>query len=165
MDLGARERESNSMTLRRAVAAPFRQRGVDEMTESEFVVALSLDRSWFSPDQAKRLVDVATGEGLLELDGDDLRVTFDRKAVALPEDFEPSEDILQQRSTFERLLEEIVAEGVDKQTAVAEINKKQADLALTLEAAAALYGLEHGVDVADLAERASNELIAEADSE
>ena len=54
------------MSLRRAVAVPFRQRGVERMTESEFVVALSLDRDWFSPDQAKRVVTVGAGEGLLD---------------------------------------------------------------------------------------------------
>ena len=85
------------MSLRRAVAAPFRQRGVERLPESEFVVALSLDRDWFSPDQAKRLIDVATGEGLLDQVDDDVRVTFDAAGVDLPEEFRPDESVLQQR--------------------------------------------------------------------
>ena len=142
------------MSLRRAVAVPFHQRGVEELTESEFVVALSLDRDWFSPDQAKRLLDVASGEGLLERDDDAVRVTFDPLSVDVPEDFRPDESILQRRTTFERLLEAIVDAGVEKQTAVAEINQLQADLAISLEAAAAVYGRRRGVDVTDLAEQA-----------
>ena len=57
------------MSLRVAVATPFRQQGTDRLDEHEFVVALSLDRDWFSPDQAKRLADVAVGEGLVDRDG------------------------------------------------------------------------------------------------
>lgn len=146
------------MSIQRAVAAPFRQRGVERMTESEFVVALSLDRNWFSPDQATRLVDVATGEGLLERLDDDLVVTFDPLEVDVPEEFVPDEDILRQRTIFERLLEALVDAGVDKQTAVAAINQRQAELAVSLEAAAALYARQQGLDVETIAERALEEL-------
>ncbi len=146
------------MSLRRAVAAPFRQRGVDSMTESEFIVELSLDRGWFSPDQAERLVDAAASEGLLEQAEDDIVVAFDPLAVEIPDGFEPEESILQQRTTFERLLDAVVDAGTEKQTAVAEINRLQADLAVSVEAAAALYGRRRGVDVTDLARRARGEL-------
>lgn len=146
------------MSLRRAVAAPYRQRGVECMKESEFVVALSLDRDWFSPDQAKRLVDVATGEGLLEHTDDGLLITLDPLSVDLPEEFEPDEGILRQRTTFERLLDAIADADIEKQTAVAEINRLQAELEISLEAAAALYGRQHDVDVCDLAARALEEL-------
>jgi hypothetical protein len=146
------------MSLRRAVATPFRRRGVDCLSESEFIVALSLDREWFSPDQAKRLVDVAIGEGLLERADDDLRVTFDPTEPEVPEQFEPDESVLQQRSTFERLLGRIVEEGTDKQTAVAEINRLQADLAVSIEAAAALYARRNGIEVGGLADRALSNL-------
>ena len=146
------------MSLRRAVAVPFRQRGVERMTESEFVVALSLDRDWFSPDQAKRVVTVGAGEGLLERTDDDVIVGFDPGAVDIPDDFEPTEDILTQRSTFERILEAVVDSGIDKQTAVAEINKLQSELAVTIEAAAILYGRRRGLELPELTERARTEL-------
>lgn len=147
------------MSLRRAVAAPFRQRGVEQLKESEFVVALSLDWEWFSPDQAKRLVDVAATEGLLERPNeDDLVVTFDPLTVDIPDGFEPDEAVLQQRTTFERLLDTIVDAGVEKHEAVADINRLQADLAVTVEAAAALYARQHDIDVADLARQAREEL-------
>ena len=139
------------MSLKTAVAAPYRQRGTDRMAESEFVVALSLDRNWFSPDQAKTLVDVATSEGLLERDGDALVVGFDAASTAVPEGFQPGEEILQSRSTFERLLDAIVEAGVEKQTAVAEINKLQSELGVTLDVAAVVYARREGVPVDDVA--------------
>ena len=146
------------MSLKTAVAVPFRQRGTDRMAESEFVVALSLDRNWFSPDQAKTLVDVATGEGLLERDGDALVVGFDASAVTVPEGFIPGEEILQSRSTFERLLGAVVDGDTDKQTAVAGINALQSELGVTVETAAVVYARREGIDVGDIATEVREEL-------
>lgn len=146
------------MSLRRAVAAPFQQRGVDRMSESEFVVALSLDRDWFSPDQAKTLVDVATGEGLLDREGDDVAAAFEAGTVEIPDGFVPDESVVQERSTFERVLDAVVEEGVEKQEAVASINRLQADLGLHIEAAAVLYARQQGVDVTEFVQRAREEL-------
>lgn len=146
------------MSLRTAVAAPFRTRGSDRMGESEFVVALSLDRDWFSPDQAKRLVDVAVSEGLLERDGDELVVGFAADEVQIPEDFTPNEGVLRERSTFERILDAIVETGIQKQEAVAAINRLQSDLGVTLEAAAVVYARRRGVDVGEFAAHARGSL-------
>ncbi len=139
------------MSLRRAVATPFRQRGVERMTESEFVVALSLDRDWFSPDQAQRLITVAAGEGLVGRGEDHLSPAFDPAAVDIPDGFKPDESILQERTTFERVLDAITEAGVDKQAAVGSINRLQSDLELTVEAAALLYAHRQNIDVAELA--------------
>jgi hypothetical protein len=146
------------MSLRRAVAAPFRQRGVDRMSESDFIVALSLDRDWFSPDQAKRLVDVAAGEGLLDRESGDVLAAFDPGGVEVPDGFTPEESVLRQRSTFERVLATVVGRGVEKQAAVAEINRLQADLGVSIEAAAVLYARRRGVDVTDLAATAREDV-------
>jgi hypothetical protein len=154
----ARHDDSKPMSLRTAVAAPFRQKGRDEMGESEFVVSLSLDRDWFTPDQAKRLVDVAASEGLLAREDNQLRIQFDPDAVAVPEDFRPDEGLLRERSVFERVLALLVDDGVAKQDAVAGINRLQADLGVTVEAAAVVFARRRGLDVADLAESALAEL-------
>jgi len=146
------------MSLRRTVAAPFRQRGVDELRESEFVVALSLDRDWFSPDQAQRLVDAAVTEGLLEREDEAVAITFDPAGVTVPESFVPDESVIQQRSVFERVLGNLVDAGVEKQEAVAGINRLQAELGIAVEAAALLYARRQGVDVDGLVDRAREEL-------
>jgi len=146
------------VSLRVAVAAPFRQRGTERLAESEFVVALSLDRDWFSPDQAKRLVDVAVGEGLLAHEDGELSCTFDPSGVAVPEGFVPDDDVLRDRSTFERVLERLVDAGAEKHEAVAGINDLQQRLDLTVEAAAVVYGRREGVDVSAVAAKAMAEL-------
>ncbi len=158
MGLGRSRSPGETMSLRTAVAAPFRQQGRTAMGESEFVVALSLDRDWFTPDQAKRLLDVAAGEGLISRTDGDVTAEFDPDAVDVPEGFVPEESILQQRSTFERILDLLVEAGIEKQAAVAEINSLQADLGVTVEAAAVVYAKREGLDVTDAAERALGDL-------
>ncbi|MFB6101097.1 MAG: DUF2240 family protein [Haloplanus sp.] len=142
------------MSLEVAVAAPFRDRGRPRLGEGEFVVALSLDRDWFTPDQAKRLVDVAAGRGLLSREDDDLVAEFDPGSVSIPDGFVPDESILREQSTFERVLSALVDAGVGKQEAVADINERQRELGVTIEAAAVVYARRRGVGVGDAAERA-----------
>lgn len=147
------------MSLKTTVAVPFRAAGTREMGEGEFVVALSLDRDWFSPDQAKRLVDVAEGRGLLVYENDGLRTTFDPAAVSIPENFTPASDVLTEQSTFERVIDTLVAAGVDKREAVAAANERQSAVGVTLEAAAILVARERDVAVGDAASAARAEAL------
>ncbi|VTT85566.1 hypothetical protein DM2_448 [Halorubrum sp. DM2] len=153
------------MSLEVAVAAPFKAEAQDRLGQGEFVVALSLEREWFSPDQAKRLVDVALGRGLLASEDGDLVPQFDPAEVTLPEGFAPDESILREQSTFESALDAVVATGVEKQRAVAAINERQRALAITIEAAAVLYAREQGAAVDRLAADVREELAAEADED
>jgi hypothetical protein len=149
------------MSLDATVAVPFRGSGSDRMDERKFVVALSLERDWFSPDQAKRLLDVAAGRGLIERDDGDVVARFDPATVEVPEGFTPDESVLREQSAFERVLDALVAAGDDKQSAVAAINARQRDLGITLEAAAVLHARAAGVDVDDTAERVRADLRGE----
>jgi hypothetical protein len=146
------------MSLQIAVAVPFRQQGARSLGEGEFVVALSLDREWFSPDQAKRLVDVAVGRGLLSNEDGDLTPAFDVDAIEIPEGFTPDTDILREQSTFEQLLDLMVTNGLSKQAAVAETNETQRRLGITLESAAVVVARRNGVDCSGVAETVRAEL-------
>ena len=151
------------MSLEVAVAVPFRQQGTRRLGEGEFVVALSLDREWFSPDQAKRLVDVAVGRGLLEEADGDLVATFDVDSIDVPAGYTPDTDILREQSTFEQLLDTMVDAGMAKQEAVAAANETQRECGVTLEAAAVLVASREGIDVATEASAVRAELAADSD--
>lgn len=142
------------MSLRVAVAVPFRQEGKRRLGEGDFVVSLSLERDWFTPDQAKRLVDVAVSRGLLVREGNDLVADFDPSSVTVPDDFAPDSGILREQSTFERVLSMLVDAGVEKREAVAAINERQRELGVTVEAAAVVYAKGRGLDVTDVTEAA-----------
>ena len=146
------------MSLRTTVAYPFRTEGERRLAESEIVVSLSLDRDWFTPDQAKRVVDVATARGLLERDGDEVVATFDPGEVTVPDGFSPDESVLREESVFERVLDRLLVAGIEKREAVATINERQAALGVTVEAAAIVVARSNGIDVTDLADDALAEL-------
>ncbi|WP_396611816.1 DUF2240 family protein [Haloferax sp. S1W] len=146
------------MSLDVTVAVPFRQHGSTRLGEGEFVVALSLDRDWFSPDQAKRLIDLAAGRGLVERDGTEIVATFDPADMQVPEEFEPDASVLREQSAFEQVLDACVAAGIEKQAAVAGINERQSKLGVTAEAAAVLFARSNGVDVGDAARKAKSGL-------
>ena len=139
------------MSLEATVAVPFRQEGRDRLGDGEFVVALSLDRDWFSPDQAKRVVDVALGRGLLAREEGKLVAQFDPERVDVPEEFAPDADVLREQSAFEQVLDRVTDAGVEKQAAVAGINELQRELGVTIEAAAVVYARREGVDVGEAA--------------
>jgi hypothetical protein len=150
------------MSLRVVVAAPFRREGRERVTESDFIVDLSMKRGWFTPEQARRVVDVAISEGLVERgDADSLVAAFEPREVSIPEGFTPEESVVQRRSTFERVLDALTDAGHEKQEAVAAVNRLQSDLGLTVEAAGVLYARRQGIDVDALAERALADLEGE----
>ena len=147
------------MSVRVVVAAPFKGAGRDRLAEQAFVVALSLDRDWLSPDQAKRLVDIAERNGLLEREDEELIATFPYDEVRIPEDFEPDESIFRERTVFERVLEALVEAGEDRQSAVAAINERQQTLGVTADTAAVLTARAAGLDVDDAAADAHEALL------
>lgn len=146
------------MSLERVVVAPFQHAGTREISEQEFVVALSLHRDWYSPSQAKRVIELATSEGLIERTADGLVAGIDPTKISIPNDFVPDEGILTKRTVFDLMLERLVAAGCEKRDAVAEINRLQRRLNITIEAAAAMYAIRQGVDVSDAIDRAITEL-------
>lgn len=146
------------MSLRVAVAAPFKGNGRTRMREQAFVVDLAIDRNWVSPDQAKKLADLATSRGLVEREDGELLATFDLDSVTIPDGFVPDETIFQQRAPFEEILDVLVAEGRERQATVAGINTLQDELQVTADTAAVLYARREGLDVEDAAERTAANL-------
>lgn len=147
------------MSLRVVLAAPFKGRGQDRIRESEFIVAISLDRDWLSPDQASRVVERGVERGLLSRKGDVLVVEFDPERVDIPRDFTPNEELFRERSPFEDVLAALIESGMDKREAVAGINKLQAELELSIDAAAVVYAARRGVDVSDATANAREQLV------
>ncbi len=146
------------MSLRVAVAAPFKRKGRERLTEQAFVVDLAVDRNWVSPDQAKRLVELGTSRGLLEAEDDDLLLTFDAASVTIPDGFTPNESLFQTRSPVEIVIDALVESGTDRRDAVASINGLQQDLSVTAGTAAVLRARQAGLDVPEAVTTVETEL-------
>lgn len=146
------------MSLRVAVAAPFKRAGREELAEQSFVVDLAVDRNWVSPDQAKHLVELATRRGLLERTDAGLVATFDVNDVAIPDGYTPDERLFQERSPVEIVIEALVEDGTDRRAAVASINELQEALSVTSGAAAVLRARQAGLDVPEAVSQVRTEL-------
>jgi hypothetical protein len=146
------------MSLRVAVAAPFKRAGRDRLSEQAFVVDLAVDRNWVSPDQAKRLVELGRQRELLRVVDGDLEPTFEPGEVAVPEGFVPDEKLFQERSPVELVIETFVEAGRDRRTAVASINTIQEELSVTAGTAAVLAARRADLDVSDVAAQVRTEL-------
>lgn len=147
------------MSLRLVVGAPFLARGQSRLRESEFVVALSLDRNWFTPDQAARIVDRGVTKSLLSRDGDEVVAEIDVDTLDIPPGFEPDDSLLVEPAPFDRVVNELTATGMEKQEVVAGINELQAELGLLIEAAAVVYARRQGLEVSGLAREARDVLV------
>jgi hypothetical protein len=134
---------------------PFKRKGKEALKESEFVLALSIDLNWFNPEQAKTLLNDAEKSGLLKKEGDIIRPSFDISRVELPSGFKPESIIFDKENMFDRIIDRIIINtGIDKRKIIAQINKKQEELAkqVVIEVSAILIAIEHGVVMDDLIE-------------
>jgi len=144
------------------VSVPFKRKGKDSLKESEFVLALSFDLNWFSPDQAKKILLEAEKAGLLKREGEIIHPAFDLSSVEPPNGFKPGVLEEEMRSIFDRIIERITAEtGMDKRRVIALINKKQDELSklVEIEISAILVALEHSVALDNLIDEEYKALI------
>ncbi|MEM2933891.1 MAG: DUF2240 family protein [Methanocellales archaeon] len=143
------------------IAQPFKKRGKNSLTASEFIFALSLDLGWFSPEQAKQVLALAEKAGILMKKGDEIKPNFDPKSIEAPFGFKPDLKAILQRNVFDEIVERIMSSGLSRRDAIALINKKQESISrlVTIEVAALLVAKEREVEIADLAEKAFIELV------
>ena len=135
------------------ISMPFKRKGKDTLKESEFILVLSMDLNWFSPEQAKNILVEAKRTGLVKVEFDFLKPGFDITGVEIPSGFKPGSDTFEIKTVFEKTIDRIiVATGLEKRKVVSMINKKQEDLQkmVEIEVSAILVALENGVIVDDL---------------
>ncbi|MCD5409857.1 MAG: DUF2240 family protein [Methanocellales archaeon] len=136
--------------LMMTVAMPFRKRGKDCLTTSEFIFALSLDLGWFSPEQAKEVLGKANEKDLISIKDDEISPNFDFKAIEIPLGFRP--DLKRERSIFERVIERVMMTGLSRKEAIALVNEKQERMAklIEIDVSALMVAKDRGADVEDL---------------
>ena len=145
--------------MMQTVAMPFRKRGKNVLTTSEFIFALSLDLGWFSPEQAKEFLNKAKNDGLISIKDDEIKPNFDFKIIEIPLGFKP--DLKREQSIFERIIDRIVMGGLSRKKAIALVNEKQERMfnLSEIDVSALLVAKERDVDVDDLIDEAYQSLI------
>ncbi len=145
--------------MMKTVAMPFRKRGKNALKTSEFIFALSLDLGWFSPEQAKEVLNKAKNDGLVSIKDDEISPNFDFKTIDIPLGFKP--DLKREQSIFERTIERIMITGLSRKEAIALVNKKQESMAnlIGIEISALLVAKERDIDIEDLIDETYQSLI------
>ena len=138
------------MSVRIAVAAPFKHMRKDRLQKSEFVFYIAIDRKWMNKEQVNQLLDRAKAEGLIEVDGGAIRPLFDLAEVSIPLGFKPTSDVLAAtESPYEELIGRIAA-ATEKppQEVVAELHRivtDNFDGNIRVEAAVIILAKRYGV--------------------
>jgi len=135
------------------VSMPFKRKGKEQLKDMEFVMALSMDLKWFTPEQAKSVLSEAQRSGLLKRDGELVRPSFDISKIEIPSGFKPETVAIEKKTVFEKVIERIITStGIEKRKVVSMINKKQEELSkqVVIEVSAILVAIENGVLVDDL---------------
>ncbi len=136
-----------------AVSMPFKRKGKDELKDTEFVLALSIDLKWFNPLQAKNVLNEAEKSGLLKREGELVHPAFDISGIEIPSGWRPEPENLSKKAIFDRIIDRIITgTGIEKRKVIAMINKKQEELSkmVMIEVSAILVAVENGVMVDDL---------------
>src|SRR5574341_221689 len=134
------------------VSMPFKRKGKETLKESDFVLALSFDLNWFTPDAAKNILNSAEKEGLLKREGELISPAFDFASVEIPSGFKPT-GFSEKKTIFERTIERILlGTGLEERKVIALVNKRYEDLSklVVIEVSAILVALELGVLADDL---------------
>mgnify|MGYP003394159200 CR=1 FL=1 len=135
------------------VSMPFKRKGKEQLKDMEFVMALSMDLKWFTPEQAKSVLAEAQKSGLLKRDGDLVRPSFDISKIEIPSGFKPEAVAIEKKTVFEKVIERIITStGIEKRKVISMINKKQEELSkhVVIEVSAILVAIENEVLVDDL---------------
>ncbi|MDK2974970.1 MAG: hypothetical protein PWP08_1341 [Methanofollis sp.] len=141
------------MSLKIAVAAPFKQMHREVLDKNQFVFFLALDRKWMNVDQAHAVLRLAASSGLVKIDGGKISPLFDVSSVTIPLGFRPGEEIFASPDPCNDLVVRIAAAtGQKENEVIAGMNRviEEFDGNLRAEAAAALLARRCGVAWSDL---------------
>ncbi|MGA2912734.1 MAG: DUF2240 family protein [Methanoregula sp.] len=141
------------MTLKIAIAAPFKHTRKTGMRKNELVYYYALDRKWMSTDQANRLLIRAEEDGFLGQQNGVFSPRFDVNEIIIPIGFKPTSSIFERNDPSQELIGRIAkAQGMQETAVVSEMNriiKEQFDGNLLPAAALVLLAKKYNVPFKD----------------
>jgi len=112
------------VSLRIALAAPFKHTRKNGMRKNELVYYYALDRKWMSTEQANLLLRRAEEEGLIRQDNGVFTPAFDLSEVTIPIGFKPTSAIFERNDPSQELILRIArAQNIQETEVVAEMNR------------------------------------------
>ena len=152
--------------LKVALVYLFQRIGKDVLSEKELILSASMDLGWFTPDEAKQLIDICLELKLLSEVDIGLTPNFDFNNYSIPIDFTPSNNILQLEALepllFSTLRQIDSKTGFGRTIIMSEINKKQDAIDVEIEIAAILVAKKYEIDISGFLREAESEIFRRA---
>jgi len=112
------------VTIRIALAAPFKHTRKNGMRKNELVYYYALDRKWMSTEQANLLLRRAEEEGLIRQENGVFSPRFDLSEVTIPIGFKPTSAIFERNDPAQELILRIArSQNLQETDVVAEMNR------------------------------------------
>lgn len=161
--------------LARTLAFAFRRKGLAAMGGADLRLLLAYDLRWFAPEDAKRVVARGIETGLLILEGDDVRPSFDIAAVEIPVNFRPGPHVIEETApplppakarapapAAPPAPSPAAAPAVDAHERAAEDERRKRGLLMSVEVARLVVRRRAGEDVAEDAAALEGKLLGGA---
>ena len=135
----------------------FKRSGKEDLSQSEAYLTLSMNLKWYTPQQARKIVEFALNQKLLTKKGEILTPNFDYKKVVIPIGFQPSKQIIAERkentqkkgNLIDKMIIKIAKNtNMNKEEISKKIGMIEKEKKINTELAALLIGREYDVDVA-----------------
>ena len=150
-------------------AAFFRNKGKNLISETEFLMAISLDFHWMPYRPAKQLLAALLLKGILVKNGELLKPTFEISEIEVPVAYRPSDELISSLSknvpakTESKpsgdgdLLPSMIAaateKGLEKRIFISEANSLSKKMGTDMLAASLIILRDEGVDISSYADR------------
>ena len=150
-------------------AAFFRNKGKNVITESEFLMVISMDLHWMPYSKGKTLLSNLLAKNIIVKNGDYLKPNFEVSDVDVPVAYRPSENLISMLSQSQPekaasnapadgdLLPYMIAAatdaGVEKRTFISESNSISKRLDIDMLVAALIVLRDKGIDIAPFTDR------------
>ena len=158
-------------------AAFFRNKGKNVITETEFLMVISMDLHWMPYGKAKQLLALLISKGALVKNGEYLKPSFEISDIEVPVAYRPSESLIMSLSqkTEEKpqpkpapagddLLPSMISAalecGMQKRDFVSEANALSKKLDIDMLAAALIVLKDRGADIDPFADRVYQAVIS-----
>jgi len=161
--------------LETCIAAFFRIKGKDVVTEQEFKMSVTLELKWMSMKEAEVLMRNCIASGLLVKSNGYLKSSKDLSSVPVPIAYKPSDELKKilsgtveskpapaapsQPDLFGEMMELAAANGIQKGKFVSECNAVKKRLGVEISVAGLLILRDNGVDIGKLKDRVYTQVL------
>ena len=157
-------------------AAFFRNKGKNVITETEFLMVISMDLHWMPYGKAKELLAQMLSRNVLVKNGEYLKPSFEISDIEVPVAYRPSNSLISSLSQKtesapakpapgdDDLLPSMIAEavkmGMEKRDFISESNSVSKRLDIDMLAAALIILRDKGADISPYADRVYQAVIS-----